>query len=51
MQRKKRRREECGGKKGTERPKKRWMDCMKYDGKKGLSMEITADGGEWKKNT
>jgi hypothetical protein len=33
------------------RYKKRWMDCVKDDMKtKGVSMKITSDRREWKKN-
>jgi hypothetical protein len=34
------------------RPKKRWMDCVKYDMRiKRVSIEMTSDRSEWKKKT
>jgi hypothetical protein len=33
-------------------PKKRWMDCVKYDMRiKGVNMEMTSDRREWRKKT
>ena len=40
------------GWRGTGRPKKRWMDCVRNDMKdKGVNDSVTVDRGEWKKKT